>query len=102
LLSGLEALAKGKTYLSPTIAETMLDYFLEHHNGNKRASVLTTREREFIQLIAEGKTNRQGARTLGISVKTVDSHRAAVMEKLKFHRTAEPVLYAVRNEIVLP
>ena len=87
---------------SPAITETVHDYFLEYHDGNKRTNLLTTREREFVQLIAEGKLDEQAAYMPGISVKNVDSHRSAIMEKLKFHSTAQLVLYAVRNNIVQP
>jgi DNA-binding NarL/FixJ family response regulator len=102
LLAGVEALAKGKPYLSPTIAETVLEYFIEHDHGDKDAGKLTKREREVVQLVAEGKINKQVAYLLDISVKTVETHRAAVMEKLKLQTTAELVLYAVRNNIVQP
>jgi DNA-binding NarL/FixJ family response regulator len=89
-------------YFSPAITETVLDYFLEYHDGNKRTNMLTTREREVDQLIAEGKLDEQVAYMPGINVKTVDSHRSAVIEKLKFHTTAWLVLYAVGNNIVQP
>lgn len=64
--------------------------------------MLTTREREIVQLIAEGNLNKQIAHMLSISVKTVETHRAAAMHKLKLKTTAELVLYAVRNNIVEP
>jgi len=73
-------------------------------NGHEAACepVLTPRQREIVQLIAEGKINKQVAYTLDISVKTVETHRAAAMHKLKLRTTAELVLYAVRNNIVEP
>jgi DNA-binding NarL/FixJ family response regulator len=100
LLSGVEALARGKPYFSPAISETVLDYFFEKNQGTRDPTVLTSREREVVQLIAEGNMNKQVAYTLGISIKTVETHRAAVMEKLKLHSAAQLVLYAVRNNIV--
>jgi DNA-binding NarL/FixJ family response regulator len=99
LISGVEALAKGKPYFSPTVAQTVLDYFIEQKKGTV---ALTSRERDVVQLIAEGKINKQVAYTLGISAKTVETHRAAVMHKLNIRTTAELVRYAVRNSIVQP
>jgi DNA-binding NarL/FixJ family response regulator len=100
LMSGLEALAKGNPYFSPTVSQTVLDYYLDQKQGTKGTAALTSREREVVQLIAEGKINKQVAYTLGISAKTVETHRAAVMHKLKLHSTADLVRYAVRNNMV--
>jgi DNA-binding NarL/FixJ family response regulator len=102
LMSGVEALGRGKPYFSPTIAETVLDCFVDQNHGTRGSTVLTAREREVVQLIAEGMINKQVASTLDISVKTVETHRAAIMEKLKLRTTAQLVLYAVRNSIVQP
>jgi len=102
LISAVEALAMHKPYFSAAISETLLDYFIEQGHGNNSATVLTPREREIVQLIAEGKINKQIAYMLDISVKTVETHRAAAMHKLKLLTTAELVLYAVRNNIVQP
>jgi DNA-binding NarL/FixJ family response regulator len=101
LIAAVEALASGRPYVSPTISQTVLDYFLEQNKG-ARSTLLTSREREVVQLIAEGRLNKQVAHLLDISVKTVETHRAAVMQKLKLHTTAEIVLYAVRNNMVQP
>jgi DNA-binding NarL/FixJ family response regulator len=100
LISAVEALAMHKPYFSATISETLLDCFIEQGHGNNSATVLTPREREIVQLIAEGKINKQVAYLLDISVKTVETHRASVMHKLKLKSTAELVLYAVRNNFV--
>jgi DNA-binding NarL/FixJ family response regulator len=102
LVAGVEALGRGKPYFSPAISQTVLDYFIEQNQGARGTGVLTSREREVVQLIAEGMINKQVAYTLDISVKTVETHRAAVMEKLKLRTTAQLVLYAVRNSIVQP
>jgi DNA-binding NarL/FixJ family response regulator len=103
LVAGVEALTKGKPYFSPTISETVLDYYIDRHLGTtKGTTVLTSREREVVQLISEGLINKQIAYTLDISIKTVETHRAAAMHKLKLNTTAELVLYAVRNNIVMP
>ena len=79
----------------------VLELFLRRpagFEGKERA--LTSREREVIQLVAEGKTTRQIAETLGLSAKTADKHRANLMRKLKVHSVSELVLYAIRNNIV--
>jgi DNA-binding NarL/FixJ family response regulator len=102
LMSGVEALAMGKPYFSPTISDMVLDHFVRQDDGHRHTHSLTMREREVVQLVAEGNINKQIAYILGISVKTVETHRAAVMEKLKLRTTAELVLYAVRNNIVQP
>lgn len=102
LVAAVEALSMHKPYFSAAISETLLDYFIEQDHGANSATVLTPREREIVQLIAEGKINKQTAYLLDISVKTVETHRAAAMHKLKLRSTAELVLYAVRNNIVQP
>jgi DNA-binding NarL/FixJ family response regulator len=102
LVSAIEALARGKPYFSAEISEALLDHFVDPRQGNNGSTVLTAREREIVQLIAEGNINKQIAHILAISLKTVESHRAATMHKLKLRTTAELVLYAVRNHIVQP
>jgi DNA-binding NarL/FixJ family response regulator len=102
LVTAVEALARGKPYFSPAISEALLDHFVDPRQGNDGATVLTAREREIVQLIAEGNLNKQVAHLLDITLKTVETHRAAVMHKLKIRTTAELVLYAVRNHIVQP
>jgi DNA-binding NarL/FixJ family response regulator len=90
-----------KPYFSSEISETLLDHFVQSHEDSA-TSTLTVREREIVQLIAEGKINKQIAHLLEISVKTVETHRATAMHKLKLRTTAELVRYAVRNHIVEP
>jgi len=102
IVSAVEALAKGKPYFSPDVSQALLDTFVDPRRDNNSASLLTAREREVVQLIAEGKINKQVAHILNISIKTVETHRAATMHKLKLRTTAELVLYAVRNHIVQP
>jgi DNA-binding NarL/FixJ family response regulator len=102
LVSAAKALAKRKPYFSGAISETLLEHFIETNHGGEKGIMLTAREREIVQLIAEGKLNKQIAHMLNISVKTVETHRAAAMHKLKLRTTAELVLYAVRNNIVEP
>jgi len=102
LVSAAKALAKRKPYFSGAISETLLEHFIDTNHSTDKSIMLTAREREIVQLIAEGKLNKQIAHMLGISVKTVETHHAAAMHKLKLRTTAELVLYAVRNNIVEP
>lgn len=100
LLAAIDALSIHRPYFSGAISETLLERFL----GSSPAAqvTLTHREREVVQLIAEGKINKEIGHILNISVKTVETHRAASMHKLKLRTTAELVRYAVRNNIVQP
>jgi DNA-binding NarL/FixJ family response regulator len=98
LLAALDALSVRRPYFSGAVSQALLDRFL---NGKPEvgASALTHREREVVQLIAEGKINKEIAHRLEISVKTVETHRACAMRKLKLRTTADLVRYAVRNNI---
>jgi DNA-binding NarL/FixJ family response regulator len=98
LLAALDALAINRPYFSGVISEDMLDRFLDAPAEGRTS--LTHREREVVQLIAEGTINKEIGQILGISVKTVETHRAAAMHKLELRTTAELVRYAVRNNIV--
>lgn len=102
LIAAVAALARHKPYFSGAISETLLEHFIESDHSSDKIVMLTAREREIVQLIAEGKLNKQIAHMLNISVKTVETHRAAAMHKLKLRSTADLVLYAVRNNIVEP
>ena len=104
LLAAVEALSRQKTYLSPRVAEAFAkgcspgtaSSALERPSRSR----LTPREREVVQLLAEGKSNKEVAQFLGISVKTAETHRANIMLKLNFHSVTELVRYAVRNKII--
>jgi DNA-binding NarL/FixJ family response regulator len=96
LLAAVRALSRRRPYFSSAIS----DILLGSGAAGSRSSVLTDREREVVRLVAEGNTNKQSAELLGISVKTVETHRATAMHKLKFSATAELVLYAIRNDII--
>ena len=98
LLEAIETLADHKPYFTSNISETLLKSFLL--KSGRSQSILTPREREIIQLIAEGHSNKQIASILNLSQKTVETHRAAVMRKLNLHSAAELVRYAVRNQFV--
>ncbi len=98
LLAAVDALSIHRPYFSGVISETLLDRFLG--SSPTAQTSLTHREREVVQLIAEGKINKEIGFILNISVKTVETHRAAAMHKLKLRTTAELVRYAVRNNII--
>jgi DNA-binding NarL/FixJ family response regulator len=101
LLGALDALALRRPYFSGTVSEALLEQFLQS-NRHLNVGVLTHREREVVQLIAEGKINKQIASALDISVKTVETHRASAMHKLKLKTTADLVRYAIRNSLIEP
>ena len=101
LLAALDALSLRRPYFSGAVSETLLDRFLVS-KLEATAGSLTHREREVVQLIAEGRINKEIAHRLDISVKTVETHRASAMHKLKLRTTADLVRYAVRNGIVQP
>jgi DNA-binding NarL/FixJ family response regulator len=97
LIEAIEALAAHKPYFTANVSEALLRSYVE---GSKRAaSPLTGRERTVVQLIAEGHSNNEMALLLGISLKTVETHRAAAMRKLKLSSSAALVRYAIRNKI---
>ena len=99
LIAALDALSIRRSYFSGAISDTLLDQFLES-KPNAFASILTHREREVVQQVAEGRINKEIAVRLNISVKTVETHRASAMHKLKLRATADLVRYAVRNQLI--
>jgi len=98
LLAAVETLLRHKPYFSPTLSHSLLESFLK--NADRPKSTITDREFEVLQLIAEGLTNRLIAENLGISIKTVETHRSALMTKLQSRSTADLVRYAIRNGII--
>lgn len=98
LLTAVRALARGEGYLSPAVSDAVLTDYRKHVTNP--IDLLTSREREVLQMIAEGKTNKQIAASLNLSVYTVDAHRGHIMEKLNLHSTPELVLFAVRNGLI--
>lgn len=101
LLRALDNLAIGLPYFSGEVTDALLTHFLGS-GSPMHIGVLTPREREIVQLIAEGKTNRQIAALLLISSRTVEAHRESAMRKLKARSTVELVRYAIRNRLVDP
>jgi DNA-binding NarL/FixJ family response regulator len=103
LVRAIQAVRRGTPFFSPEIARTMLeDYmrFLQQRNLQDSYELLTDREKEVLQLLAEGKSNKEVAAILDVSVYTIDTHRTHLMQKLNLHNTAEIVLYAVRKKII--
>ena len=105
ILPAVRTVASGRPYFSPVIAATLLDEYLQtmkKHKVQDSYDLLTDREKEVLQLLAEGKTNKEVAALLNLSPYTVESHRTNLMQKLNLHNTAEIVLYAVRKNLILP
>jgi len=103
LIRAVQAVSEGRPFFSPAIAETLLeDYMrrLKQHNLADSYDLLTDREKEVLQLLAEGKSNKEVATLLDLSLYTVETHRSNLMQKLGLHNTAEIVLYAVRKKII--
>jgi DNA-binding NarL/FixJ family response regulator len=97
----IDSVAQNKTYLSPSISRTVIDSYLERVGGQSSPlEQLTPRQREILQLITEGKNTKEMASDLDISVKTVESHRLQLMERLNIHDIAGLVRYAIRSGLV--
>jgi two-component system, NarL family, response regulator NreC len=98
LLTAIRSVARGDGYISPAVSGALLNDF--RGNAANPIDLLSPREREVLQLIAEGKTNKEIATRLNLSVYTVDSHRGKVMEKLNLHSTGELVRFAMKQGLV--
>ena len=97
----IKAVAQGKTYLSPSVSRTVVDNYLQRAAGEEGPiEQLTARQREVLQMIAEGKNTKEIAGTLGISVKTVEAHRLQLMARLNIHDVPGLVRYAIRSGLV--
>lgn len=102
LHAAVDALRQHKPYFSTRVSEAAdaADSSADHDSAKSHRSRLTPREREILQLLAEGKSNKEVATLLNISVNTAEAHRANIMLKLDFHSLADLVMYAVRNKII--
>jgi DNA-binding NarL/FixJ family response regulator len=101
----IRSVSTGKPFFSPVIAESLLqDYMrlMKERRVHDSYELLTEREREVLQLLAEGKSNKEAATVLNLSPYTIETHRTNMMQKLGLHNTAEIVLYAVRKGIITP
>jgi two-component system response regulator NreC len=103
LISAIRAVHDGKAFFSPVISKMLADDFLRQMGERGLTDsyeLLTMREREVLQLIAEGKSNKEAAGLLNLSPYTVETHRANILEKLRLHGTPELILYAVRKGVI--
>jgi DNA-binding NarL/FixJ family response regulator len=100
LVRAIEEVRRGAAYLSPGVSGAVLEAY--RAKTEVPVDPITAREREVLQLVAEGKTTKEIATTLGVSVKTAESHRTHLMKKLNIHETASLVRYAVRRGMVEP
>ena len=99
LVAAIQHVARGEVYLSPKISKAVVQAYLTNEGPSGQLSV---RERQVLQLVAEGFSTKKIATLLGISVKTADTHRTKLMEKLDIHQTAGLVRYAIRNGLLEP
>ena len=104
LIEAVESLRQHKPFLTSTVTEFVLDDFLGKSDSRSGANkgTLTGREREIVQLVAEGNSSREIASALGLSVKTIEAHRFNIMRKLRLRSVTELVRYAIRNHLVQP
>jgi DNA-binding NarL/FixJ family response regulator len=104
LVAAVDSIANRRTFFTPRASEMLLDGFSRTSAGFEpklpQRNRLTTREREIVQLLAEGKSSKEVAVALGISVKTAETHRANIMRKLELHSVSELVRYAIKNQII--
>ena len=103
LIRAIEAVSQGKSFFSPKISRILAEEYvraLRQKGAADSYELLTPREREILQLLAEGKTNKEVATSLNISVYTAETHRGNILQKLNLHSSAELVLYAVRKGII--
>ena len=98
LVAAIHAVASCESYLSPAVSNAVLDDY--RRLATNPIDLLTSREREVLQLLAESKTNKEIAGVLNLSVYTVEAHRGRIMEKLNLHSIGELVLFAVRNGLI--
>lgn len=103
LISAVKAVSDGKAFFSPAISKMLVeDYMRQMHERKVEDSydLLTTREREVLQLLAEGKGNKEVATVLNLSLYTVETHRSNILQKLNLHSGAELILYAIRKGVI--
>jgi len=108
LVSAVDALRRNKTFFTPKVAQMVLEGYLgrptkendEDSNNRKNGLRLTARQKQILQLLAEGKSSKEVAVALNISVKTAETHRANIMRRLDCHSVTELVRYAIRNHII--
>jgi DNA-binding NarL/FixJ family response regulator len=100
LVSAVDALLEGGTFFTSKVARMVLEGYLRNPTETEVIPTLSAREREIVQLLAEGRSNKEVARKLEISVKTAETHRSNIMRKMQFDSLSDLVRYAVRNKII--
>ena len=103
LLQAVKSVASRKMFFSPAITQTLMQDYMRQMQRDRiddSYDLLTDREKEVLQLLAEGKSNKEAANILNVSLYTVETHRSRIMQKLDLHSTADIVLYAVRKRII--
>jgi two-component system, NarL family, response regulator NreC len=103
LIAAIRAVAEGRSFFSPKVSRILQEDYVEalsRKDADDSYELLTDREREILQLVAEGKTNKEIATILNVSLYTVDTHRTHILQKLNLHSVPELILYAVRKGII--
>jgi len=103
LINAVKAVSEGKAFFSPAISKMLAEDYVRQIDGHKvddTYDLLTTREREILQLLAEGRSNKEVANYLQLSLHTVETHRSNILQKLNLHTGAELILYAIRKGVV--
>jgi DNA-binding NarL/FixJ family response regulator len=102
IIEAVAALSAHLPFFSTRASEMLLDHLLNRDGQSDGTRLLTDREREIVKLLADGKSNREVASHLQISIKTVETHRSAIMQKLEFNSITDLVRYAIRNKLIEP
>ncbi len=102
LITAIKAVYNGEAFMSPSISKKVMNSYIQQDRGDKKkiCEILTTREREILQLTAEGNSSKKIAETLFISPKTVETHRTHIMDKLNIHNRSGLIKYAIRKGMV--
>jgi two-component system response regulator NreC len=103
LINAVETVSEGKAFFSPAISKMLVEDYVRQMREQKvedSYDLLTTREREVLQLLAEGRSNKEVATVLDLSLHTVETHRSHIMQKLNLHSGAEMILYAIRKGVI--
>src|SRR5436305_6375282 len=103
LINAIKAVSEGKAFFSPAISKMLVEDYVRQmlaHNVEDTYELLTTREREVLQLLGEGRSNKEVATILELSLHTVETHRSNILQKLNLHTGAELILYAIRKGVV--
>ena len=103
LINALKAVSEGKSFFSPAVSKMLAEDYMrrmQEHGVEDSFDLLTNREREILQLLAEGKSNKEVATLLNLSLYTVETHRGNIFQKLNLHGTADLILYAVRKRVI--